>query len=942
MASVRLGSSGGGAHVDKFTLGPNSSAMFRRCKTEICGGGLRAEVYQQDAGSSVLFQNCSADDTAGYGGGASVYGNFMQGPHSSAIFRSCSAGFQGGGLRAEVYQQDAGSSVLFQNCSAENYGGGAHVSGFTQGPHSSAIFRSCSAGNNGGGLHVTGSYQQDVGSSILFQNCSAERDGGGASVKTFAQGPNSSAIFRSCRAAQCGGGLHANGGYQQEAGSLVLFEHCSAEGGGGGACVKASKQGPNSSAIFRSCSAAEFGGGLYVKGSYQQEAGSSALFQNCSADWEGGGAYTRSLDGNGSMHFQTCRAYAGGGLRIPLLRTMRHGGSLAFEACSASSIGGGLYSSADQGRFAKLRLDRCDADVAAAAFAAIAGDSTEAEVRIEELSLLSGSSSHVSDFAISGELKLRAVDLHTVHQHTESSFGIYIAAHDLVFEHEIDCTKTATCTFLANASQSAGFQCPLGTGVVDFRNSEEFGCLACKPGDTQIWNMTNRSCSRCPDGALTCLAGEMKMERGLMVELQDNLANLSRSFHCPNEAACPGGNVFQGRIETAMCQEGYRGPGCTSCSNSHAMADSSVLACTACSDDRGMQVMQWIAFLSQRAFLFGLAAMSVLRATRAGELAHSGIYLNQLMAFSTICNTILEAVLNTKTAKDMKSEAVNFFFDATVTMAETGSGQGSPLNTSSQCLLSYVGLGKTLLGAHLLDVVVAVVLVALLSLRDSRAALVAGLNCFQPTIVADFGKYMVCYRVLRDGGSGLQGRLFPFLPGDSGLTGVLQVGGGLLLFMTACVCTWLNLSRSAEEPLPSHVVFLTSKYRPEFSLFETERLVRKTLFTFIGALLPIASSPALRMGGLGIVVLTSLSLYHHYHPYQMSEWNRMEINLLSTAMFMIIGVSTLLANELHWGHSVQTQRLIIVATAVIAAGASAFMSFRVIQELVRERRPSSK
>ena len=36
------------------------------------------------------------------------------------------------------------------------------------------------------------------------------------------------------------------------------------------------------------------------------------------------------------------------------------------------------------GQFAKLLLDACDADVAAAAFAAVADDDTEAEVQIED------------------------------------------------------------------------------------------------------------------------------------------------------------------------------------------------------------------------------------------------------------------------------------------------------------------------------------------------------------------------------------------------------------------------------------------------------------------------------------------------------------------------------------------------------------------------------
>eukprot|EP00439_Symbiodinium_sp_Y106_P017275 s3354_g2.t1 len=103
-------------------------------------------------------------------------------------------------------------------------------------------------------------------------------------------------------------------------------------------------------------------------------------------------------------------------------------------------------------------------------------------------------------------------------------------------------------------------------------------------------------------------------------------------------------------------------------------------------------------------------------------------------------------------------------------------------------------------------------------------------------------------------------------------------------------------------------------------------LRRKTLFTFIGALLPIASSPALQMGCLGIVVLVSL----------------IEICLLFAAMVMITSVSTLLANEFHWGHSVPTQQSIIFATAGIAAVASGIMAFQVIQELVREQRQAAK
>ena len=32
--------------------------------------------------------------------------------------------------------------------------------------------------------------------------------------------------------------------------------------------------------------------------------------------------------------------------------------------------------------------------------------------------------------------------------------------------------------FSANVAQRAGFRCPLGAGLVDFKNSDDFGCFA--------------------------------------------------------------------------------------------------------------------------------------------------------------------------------------------------------------------------------------------------------------------------------------------------------------------------------------------------------------------------------------------------------------------------------------------------------------------------------
>ncbi|CAE7657161.1 unnamed protein product, partial [Symbiodinium sp. KB8] len=58
-------------------------------------------------------------------------------------------------------------------------------------------------------------------------------------------------------------------------------------------------------------------------------------------------------------------------------------------------------------------------------------------------------------------------------------------------EHVMNCTNTSACAFYANAAARAGFLCPLGTGSVDFESLRDFGCLACKPGDTQLLKVTS-------------------------------------------------------------------------------------------------------------------------------------------------------------------------------------------------------------------------------------------------------------------------------------------------------------------------------------------------------------------------------------------------------------------------------------------------------------------
>ncbi|CAE7610240.1 unnamed protein product [Symbiodinium sp. CCMP2456] len=517
--------------------------------------------------------------------------------------------------------------------------------------NSSVKFENCSARRGGGGLWAGGNFLQESESAVAFENCTAFSGvGGGANVcENFAQGAKSSAIFRSC-SANSGGGLSTYGSFSQEAESTVTCENCS---DGGGAIVgKNFTQGAKSSAIFRSCSA-NYGGGLST-GGFLQEAESAVTFVNCTS-----GASVASGSPLGDERV--------GELKASFRAAVTSGQSFEDGACQAGSDGGGAVVKKNFTQGAKSSAAR---------------------------TLECNASSMGGGLHMDGGKGL--LKLGSAHLTTKSSSGIDIS------EDEMNCSST----FYANVATSAVFLCPLGTGSVGFEDLHDFGvqdlqekpcCLACdlrmRAGQPSFalpvavttkarcaGQGTRRPCSQCPEGASKCLASELEMQPGLMVELED----VSRSFHCPNEAACPGGHVSQGRVRRAMCADGYRGQGCTSCSDEHAMADSSVFSCTACSKDRRVQAVQWITFLSQRAFLFALGALSAFGAKKAGDLKQSSIYLNQLMAFATISNTILAAVLQTQTAKDIKSDAANFFFSAAVHTAEAASGQGY-LQDASHC-----------------------------------------------------------------------------------------------------------------------------------------------------------------------------------------------------------------------------------------------------------------
>eukprot|EP00913_Durusdinium_trenchii_P034224 g32029.t1 len=178
------------------------------------------------------------------------------------------------------------------------------------------------------------------------------------------------------------------------------------------------------------------------------------------------------------------------------------------------------------------------------------------------------------------------------------------------------------------------------------------------------------------------------------------------------------------------------------------------------------------------------------------------------------------------------------------------SGPSTPLPAgcrragSTHCLMSYVGLEATeLYGVHLLD------LETWICQGNFPVALVAGLNCFLPTILADFAKYAVCYRLKEDAlGGKLICKHLPFEK-EKGFATVLI--SFMLVFATALL-VWLRLSRSSsdEETVPCYKAFLTKKYVKVCRYFEAERL--KTMIVGLGATVSIVCCGIMMKIGLEV------------------------------------------------------------------------------------------
>ncbi|CAK9057177.1 Probable outer membrane protein PmpB (Polymorphic membrane protein B) [Durusdinium trenchii] len=902
--------SGGGALFVKGTLRQEEGVIaFHDCSSTSSGGGVYVLGELQQSGASAMHcNNCSSQER---GGGVYVHKHLKQSGASAMHCNGCSSKENGGGVHVFRHlRQSDHSTMQCNNCSSEECGGGVFVfSGLKQSGASAmhCVYvvkdlkqtggstmqcNNCSSKKHGGGVYVFRDLQQINGSAMRCNNCCSKGNGGGVYVDEGLQQINGSAMrCNGCSSKEYGGGLYVSHSVQQDD-STIELDGCSSGKSGGGLFVGVDYNYTAGKAIFRSCTAAADGGGLYAHRFMSQARSALAFFENCTAA-RGGGAHFGSTNVAGKMEFRKCRAEeAGGGVRIDGLEGSSFG-HLLLKQCSAPQASG------LQGR--NVSIDHLELV-------------NTVDKGIDAASLT------ISKMSIEVETKAIKPD-------------ISIEAVHLLVESDIDCRQLRQCELIIPASAQldvGNLTCGLGAGIP---MPPRHGCIECPENSTQVENSTHEQCKPCPTGASFCYAAKLQMEPGMMLQGAD-----LEPLHCPNKAACPGGDLPFTENGRRMCEKGYGGPGCVECREeegvSYLMADSSVLACAPCAHGTSQHLLQWGAFLAQRTFLFGITAASILRAGNE-DAKGSDVFINQLMAFTAVSKTIVAAVMNTDTAQSVKTDVVRSLYALASGLSEFGSGQGAG---STHCLMSYVGLEATeLYGVHLLDLAIATVLVLILSLKSFPVALVAGLNCFLPTILADFAKYAVCYRLKEDAlGGKLICKHLPFEK-EKGFATVLI--SFMLVFATALL-VWLRLSRSSsdEETVPCYKAFLTKKYVKVCRYFEAERLVRKVLLATAAAALPTATYPDVQMTVLTVITGTSLLLYGIYQPYHEPEWNWSELALLVTALMLISIASTVISNEIHWDKTEFGQKTMIVGLGATVSIVCCGIMMKIGLEVWRERR----
>ncbi|CAE7720847.1 unnamed protein product, partial [Symbiodinium sp. KB8] len=358
-------------------------------------------------------------------------------------------------------------------------------------------------------------------------------------------------------------------------------------------------------------------------------------------------------------------------------------------------------------------------------------------------------------------------------------------------------------------------------------------------------------CTPCPNMenvTIGCTSTELHVPPGYMVDFdRDVAADLSAWYRCPNEMACRGGHFNASSVPGAraeelapMCEEGYRGPGCTSCTEGHARADADVLQCIPCANwtTSPKQVVWYVSFfLLKNLALFVSAVVSV--EGSGGKRAASATLLNQAMSFAAVAGVTMSGAMQTGTFKNDLDNAAKDALQMLALPASIAQGQGSSdgggsSSMSGQCLLQLLNMDSGIHDVHMLMSLWPALLVASLAvLKGGWLAAVVGSNVFLPAFIAGFGKYLVAFRLRPESDVENEALHLDFLPPGPQMSShvelrIAAVLGAIVGFSGLSVCSWIYTvrTRSPEETRP-HVAYLIQAYRPECAIWEVERLMRK-------------------------------------------------------------------------------------------------------------------
>ncbi|CAJ1362776.1 unnamed protein product [Effrenium voratum] len=618
----------------------------------------------------------------------------------------------------------------------------------------------------------------------------------------------------------------------------------------------------------------------------------------------------------------------GGCLAVMEKNFVQHRGVMRFDHCHAGELGGGFSVLQLRARGLDLKLQgelilhNCSAWLSGGAFYT----TLPAEISLLRVGDVGGGSA--GGASLGSQARLNLQDLR-IENHVSRDFIVLATSWKLGLP--VQCpVATNRCAFhgVHDGNTSVPL-CPAGAGleeVAEVQSTSQsaesidegsrrgsMGCYRCDPDYFQLQNLSRARCQRCPRHTDTCLPNELRMWEGYML-LGD------KGYICPNPRVCPGGALpFN---QPPMCAEGYVGQGCMTCASTHGISDASILSCVRCALSSFEQLKQGAVTVVKDGAIFAMAAFGAMASVAEGreaEVKISGILVNQLMAFSTVASTAMSAVLETSAAKALRKDIATSL-QVSVHLVDFAQGESSG-GFSTHCMLSYLGLQRGMVAAHVLVSVVPIVLMLLLAWKEPTMAFVVGSNCFMPRFCADFCKYCVFFRV-EVGGE----LLFPYLPAAlSPMQGIWMASLGFGLCLVLVVSLWVTVASSKQKPMPATVAYLVRPYRPECAAMEVERLVRKTLLKSAAAALPAVSKPASQLACVSLVMSCSLASYALFMPYKISKANYSEVVLLLAGLLLAILTNWLVANDIRGDASIGAQLVLLAAIALLGTSISVLM-----------------